>query len=294
MDLALRNKVFELLVPGQEITIFDMISTGDGENDRILQFSGIHGVLKSDYKIEEKEFLDLEINPETGDDTTGLTEDTFGIASHPYEKDVYGAIEEFLNYGMLTGYNVGYDLRMMRGAARRNGKEFLREADFDILNLARNAISKPDEVENHNLQTVYHAVCNKMYDTESTIQSTRAAMAVLEDIIQRCAWYVPQNATDVKMIKARFSYNVLTKSSQKILFTLNVGKEGVVWYDVDNDKWNIMPDFKDIVFIPEIERQFEAMYLKPMQVANIQEMADIWFNSIESLSNKPKKTAKKK
>lgn len=297
-----QKEVLERFTAGCKVVIFDVETTGFRSEDRVIEFSAMRGIVNEQYGIDEVESIDVYINPEiqlppaivefNQINKTGITDEF--LADKPLEGDVYDSICDFLSYGILVGYNVGFDIKMMRGMATRLGKTFPYESGFDVLNLARDLLKKPDDVENHKLCTVVAKLCPELDGFHTSSNDVIATANVMTALLRMYTDYIPPNAYDVKLIRARLSYNALTKGNRKIIFQLNIGKDGMVWYDENNQTWNVDSSLVTQVYIPEVQRQFTEVYLKPAGLDNIDDLIEMWYNYTEKVSSKPKKRATKK
>lgn len=295
-----RQEILESYKPNEEIIILDTETTGFRSSDKVIQFSAIKYRIKDDYSLEEIEEMDAYINPEIAlpdeivefneKNGTGITDDF--LKNYPTEDVVYPQILQFLGNTPITGYNVGFDFRMINGVANRLGMVFDKAVAFDILNMARDFYEKPKDVPDHKLSTMANLLAPQISGFHSAINDVRATGYVLQALVKKYINFVPPNAKNVKLLKARLSYNILTKNRRKLLLKLNIGKEGNVYYDCDNEQWVVDDAIQEQVYIPEIEMQFKNMYLIPFGYDTIDELAQEWFEQQEKLG--AKKTTRKK
>lgn len=224
--------------------------------------------------------------------TGKITDDSFEeTESREFKIDSLESYNDFcrhLDGNIITGYNAGYDVRILYDFAKNVCADKFIRLDFDILNLARDLLL-PSAVKSYRLDDVAEGLSADSPDV------LKKEMQVLCVLYKMYISYIPPTAAQTKITKARFSCNDLSDlRNRKILITLTEGKEGDVYYDLENGEWKTRDEeIKKTIWLPEVIRQFTDVYLTPFGYINPEDAAEEWFAYLSSLKPKPKVRKKK-
>lgn len=189
----LKKTAKDLFKTEKEIIVFDTETTGLDEKAQIIQFSAIKGtVYKADdgrYKFRQNNILDIYIKPndpvsEFISDLTGITNDF--LEDKDTEEIAFSKIKNFMGTNpIISGYNVPFDIRMTSALYQRNNENFSYAEFLDVIQMARDLISK-DDFEEAGLETSFKQ-CNVAalygYDKgvafHSSIEDTKVCLRLL-------------------------------------------------------------------------------------------------------------------
>lgn len=141
------------------ITIFDTETTGLSKTDYIVQFAG----QRLEYNEEKKNYevtkdIDIFIKPpiimsQEVIEIHGLTNEF--LATKPTEDECFNEIFDFLNYpSIIMGYNVSFDIKMVKGMFERQGKNFNPTSVVDVYQMVRESCIKADNSNDRKLETM--------------------------------------------------------------------------------------------------------------------------------------------
>lgn len=257
-----QNEILEILKPNTEVVLFGV----SYNNNQLSQFSAIKAVVNSDYSLNTLETL---------------------------ETKSINKIKKMLECPVITGYNVGFDIRILRNEAKKKNVDFDIVPTFDLINLARDFLTKPEDVANFQFATVAEALLNEKVKKNVSLGSSVAlTLKMLEVLLARYVAYIPETELQTKLLKAKLSYDFISKELKRINVKLSFGKEGDVYYDIPNKEWRARGSVADKVFLPSVEKQFKAIYMTPFGYTTMDEVIDSWFTYAEQAC--AKKTTKKK
>lgn len=261
----MQKKLFEIIKPGCHAVI---IAVSSGDYQMISNFAAIRITVNNGYSVTtESPYIDF----------------------NAYGDQHCDDIINFIGSDIIIGYNAGFAIRMIEEMAERQGKTFDRAVDIDLLGYVRGLFEKCENIPNHKLSTIHKVAFPEM----DRLSLTECLMMVhlLEFSLKKYAEYIPNYASDCKLIRARISYNFQTKKNPKIVLKLNIGGEGDVYYD---GEWNVSEKCKNEIFLPTVITQFREMYLKPFGYETEQEYINAAFEMAEKIGTKKSKGKKKK
>lgn len=173
----------------KRLIIFDTETTGlKPEKDYICQFSAILYDI-SDGKLEQMDSLDLYINvPITMDekvvDIHGIT-NSF-LSDYPFEEDQIEKINAFMmRADVISGYNVEFDISMLKAMHHRLGMEFGGIPYFDICKMARELIPYR-ELKQKKLGKVaeYFGIEAKFHSSIEDVAATGRVLELFLDMLE--------------------------------------------------------------------------------------------------------------
>lgn len=142
----------------REIIAFDTETTGlSGKTDQIIQFSAIKFEVDENFKIHEKDVLDVYIKPREpiSDkiiEITGITNEL--LSEQEPEEKVFPIIKEFLGEKpILLAHNISFDTKMTSALYERMGELFEHSHLLDTLSMARDLIPK-SMIQDYKLATI--------------------------------------------------------------------------------------------------------------------------------------------
>lgn len=269
-----KNRILNAMQPGSEFILFRAKYRKTKTMTKMTMFEAMRMKILEDYSFYECESVCCSLEPHAWylsyDDTKRMT--------------------DFLGNTTMIGYNTGFAITMLDRNAKYHGIDFNREADFDMLHMARDFFQR-DEVEDYSFETMLKVACNDTRKLNEGDYLERMS-EMLFSLLSKYRGYVPHKETRVKLLSARLSYNFRTKGSLKIMLKLNCGNnDGSFYYDVAGKQWVVAESIKDIVCLEDIIAQFEKIYLKPFGY-DIETYATDTFHKMEELGEK-KRTRKK-
>ena len=150
-----KQALLKCLEDCREIIVFDTETTGlDHEKDQIIQFSGLKvEVFKENgiYKYREIATIDEYIKPRQPvsdkiEQLTSITNDF--LADKQSEEEAFEKIKAFFGEApVISGYNVPFDIRMVKGLYMRQYEAFNYKESLDVLVYARDLVSRSDLME---------------------------------------------------------------------------------------------------------------------------------------------------
>lgn len=270
-DLTIsQDKILSLLKYGTEAAVLKTIDCKTG-----FVLAAVKVFVKKDYSVS----------------ITG--QDIFDFTSYSDLAETYDRILLFTHDIPAVGYHAGYDFRLLYETARKTENKTIIKCDLDISSMARDLFTKED-TGGFSLDAVSRHLGISVQDEKDIMEQVLLSVNVLEKLLQKYAAYVPPSAVNTKLEKAWPAFNSQTKNIKKISMQLFSIKPGLVYYDAGAGTWYVDESVKDKIFLPEVIRQFYAMYVKPLGFTDINDLLDFWEAYIEDLPAKPKKSAKKK
>lgn len=279
------------------IIVFDTETTGLNPDANIIQFSAIL-YEKDGYRLKEKDTLNLYINPGKPLDPiitniTGITDKMLEDAAS--EKECINKILEFMKKGDIwAGYNVNFDLTKLEHMAKRCNVNYIQPEFIDVMQLARNVISKPKTgIKNYKLGTVTNFLFPdndiKFHDS---LEDVRATGKCLEFFINK---YKDVKINDEKKENvvvdwASYWQNPYNKGQMRIKVFVNRKDIGIFW-DCKNYCWTHKKDpaskkaFESID-IANIENQVLKKYGWRYHVDNMEDLSRQWGRSIREKEKK--------
>lgn len=239
------ENLLKIFAEHEEVCVFDTETTGlDGDNDRIIQISGIKLNTKT---FEEINRIDMYINPGSPlpakiTEITGITDAM--LADKPTEEEAFPMIYDFFGgeSPVIIAYNTPFDKKFVTAMYARNGKTFSPAAESDALEMARDLVKK-GETENHKLGTIAHyfgvdeglTFHNSMDDVIATVRVLKVFKEKYEDR--------EKNKVDVKLIEP---YKVLSihfwqgfRGYSRLYINTDIG---TFYYDIRAKVWGVKPD----------------------------------------------------
>ena len=147
-----KQEIQRALCSKKDLVILDTETTGCSKNDFIIQFAAkkYRRINNQLFFVEEK---NIYIKPpmlisDKIEELTGITNDF--LSDKPSEEDVFGEIYHFLDGTIPVIYNAPFDIRFISNMYKRNGKEYVNDIVLDVLDMARDLVSK-DVSSSHKL-----------------------------------------------------------------------------------------------------------------------------------------------
>lgn len=292
MGLEWRNKwrnkedILSKYIPSKKILVFDVETTGLGENSKIIQFSSILYEIDNSFSLQEIFSYDTYINPEEqiADkivEITGITNDV--LADAKIEADVAQIIFKIFNSAdIVAGYNVGFDLNQLKRMSQRTGIYMKRKEWIDVCEMARDFVAKSD-VKQHKLGNVVKFLFpDKVFGFHDAFEDVKATALIME--------YFTKQYRDLQyetgkfpahLEKAHLFINPKRPSMQRVYLVLSVGNDGDIFYDIAGHFWSCKSTaaakklFQQIDMC-NIESQLYRKYITPFRLKNVDEMAQSW------------------
>ena len=236
-----KRQFLPLLKEGKKILIFDTETTGLEKHANIIQFSGVEYLITKT-GLKPINMVDQYINPEFSlpakiTEITGITDEMLGTA--PTENKVAGQIVNFINdVDVVLAYNAKFDLYKVEGMCERNHLQVPCKPVIDILEMARDCVSKEDS-GSHKLCDVFHYFYpEKNVEFHSAIEDVRATAMVLCKCIEEYRVHEEQLKRQVKVVYGRMIINPHQRSQQRYKLMLSEGDFGDVYYDKICKRWD--------------------------------------------------------
>ena len=226
----------------KSVIVFDTETTGLGKNAKIIEFAGIKYDIKEDALVVSDTFHTM-INPEEPleekiIEITGITDH---ILQHclPESKKAPEIFSFLESADAWAAYNCSFDLRMLRQMAERTRLPFLEAPCLDILEMARDHISK-ETLESHKLGAVSEYLFpDECFQFHSALDDTKAAARCMAHFI---SLYKGTHETgqrrQVKLNWASYCINPNQKSQVRIKLNLVEGEYGDIFWDVRDNCWS--------------------------------------------------------
>lgn len=238
-----RNYVLSVLQNAENLIFADTETTGLKKDCQIIQFAGIHYILKKDsFSLKEYQILEQYIRPdepisEKISEITGITNAFLDTCS--YEKEVFHKIYDFLKGDwILVGYNFRFDMDKLEALYERNQKIFPHSLYIDVLEMARDVIPK-GKISNYKLSTVaQYLECIDGLSAHSALDDTIMTKRVFEKLLVH---YLESAIYEEEKEKVKLYYlylwnNPHQKSMIRIICETSGGS---VFYDTISKNWGI-------------------------------------------------------
>lgn len=242
--------------------VFDTETTGlaDPENGiqevdiKIIQFSAILYDIERDSSglitnLRQLDKFDMYLNPQEllSDiviETTGIT-DRMLLGAETEDKAAWKIYQFMSRSDLWIGYNVGYDLKRLKGMSQRTGYPYKQAKDvIDVLPMARDIISL-DEIRAYTTKTGKKKLYRlenitpylfpdfevKFHDSLEDVRSTGKCFAELYNRYQQLdpdKMKTGEEKLSISSIKFTLNYHSPLKSKKIVLYTPN-GLSGIQW-----------------------------------------------------------------
>lgn len=238
-----RNKYLDLMSKAGSIIVLDTETTGIGAKAKVIQFAAIRYKIKDNFSLEEDAAVNILINPgeklsEKIVEITGISDEVLSYART--EEEEVDDIFSFLETADLHAiYNKPFDTRMLQGMAERCGRRMPVRPCLDVLDMARDCVSKAD-VENHKLSTILgHLYPEDQYTFHDAYEDVRATARVLENLMRRYRDYKrPEDKIQVTLNWASYNVNPHNKRMVRIKTNLSAGEYGDIFYNIETRSWS--------------------------------------------------------
>ena len=274
--------------PKQTILVFDTETTGLDEKAKIIQFSGFLYEVTDSYSLSEIGRRDLYINPKESlskkiVEITGITDDILKYAPNEYQvsSDIISFIEKA---DIIAGYNVDFDIRMVKQMCKRLKLAFDIDSfpKIDCLEMARDWIDYKD-IADYKLETIFNHICGKQnIKFHSAFDDAQATAMLIEIFCGKYRdWSENTDLIQTELKKAGVFVNPNRKSQQRLVCTLNIGDRGDIFYDIFHKCWNCKATtaakriFKEIDKC-DLERQFLEKYGYPFNLNSMDAIGKSW------------------
>lgn len=173
------------LLKNCDIVMFDVETTGlSAQNDRIIEFAGVHYHVDENFKFTEVDSFNTYINPERLipekiTEITGITDAT--VADAPTESEIAEKIIEFCGNTTAIGYNIDFDVRFISAMRERVFGLKYQPVMIDCLKMARDSLCNED-LPNKKLGTVANFFGIE-FDAHSAYQDIYATAKVVEYLV---------------------------------------------------------------------------------------------------------------
>lgn len=281
-----KDMILGLLDNADSIIVFDTETTGLGKSAKIIEFAGIKYQIKDNVLFATDTFHTM-INPEEPleEKIVELTGITDRVLKH-YRTEEVEAPEIFLfleSADVLAAYNCSFDLRMLHQMADRTRLSFMEPPCLDILEMARDHISK-EEIESHKLGVVSEYLFpNECFQFHSALDDTIAAARCMARFISMYNGLSPsEKKRQIKLNWASFCVNPNQKSQVRIKLNLVEGDYGDIFWDVRNNCWSYKKTSKtakslfDEIDLANLESQVLRRYGWRYHAGNMSELASNW------------------
>lgn len=281
-----RELILGLLDRAESIVVFDTETTGLGKNAKIIEFAGIKYEIKNSMLIVT-DTLHTMINPEEPlkekiVELTGITDQV--LKHHKSEEVEAPVIFSFLeNADLLAAYNCSFDLRMLYQMADRTRYSFMEPPCLDILDMARDHISK-EELESHKLGDVTEYLFpDEVFQFHSALDDTKAAARCMAQFISMYKGLIPsEKKRRIKLNWASFCVNPNQKSQVRIKLHLVEGEYGDIFWDVVQNCWSCKKSSKtakklfEEIDLANLESQVLRRYGWRYNAKDMSELASNW------------------
>ena len=235
---ALRKKLSSVLKKDQIMVVFDTETTGlNAEKDQIIQISGIKLKIENE-TLKEIGQIDRYIRPnisvpEKIEELTGITNEF--LADEETEADVFPVIKDFFkDVDIIAAYNTAFDERFTKALYQRNHSVFPVTNSIDILQMARELISKKD-IKNHKLGTVINYFgLDDGIQFHSAIEDVKATLKLFQLFINE---YHHQDTPQTHLQHVKVFHINRWDGFRGMVRWYIVTNLGSVYYDIRNKGW---------------------------------------------------------
>lgn len=237
-NLKTRANTLLLFQEGREFCVIDTETTGlSPVKDYIVEFSAkkykIHNG-KMEYIDELDVFMKPPIPmPEKASEINGITDDF--LKDKKSEEEECIRIRDYISELILIGYNVGYDIKMLKSMFARQEVYVSCKGCLDVLEMARDIISKK-EAGNHKLSNIAHIYGVdegiQFHSSIDDVEVTARLLQVFHDI------YMEQKSENEDKIRLCINYtyfwNGFRKEQAGIYINTNLGR---VYFSTFKKEW---------------------------------------------------------
>lgn len=291
-----RDLFLGLLSKAHSIIVFDTETTGLGSNAKIIEFAGIR------YEVREQELvatgsLHRMINPqepleEKIVEITGITDEVLSHAN-PEEIEAPEIFSFLESADTWAAYNCGFDLRMLHQMADRTRRAFLESPCLDILEMARDHISK-EELKSHRLGAVTEYLFpDECFQYHSALDDTKAAAKCMARFLSMYAGVTEhEKKRQVRLNWASFCVNPNQRSQVRIKLNLVEGDYGDIFWDVKDNCWSCKKTSKaakklfEEIDLANLESQVLKRYGWRYKAADMSALASNWGKEKRAASKK--------
>lgn len=294
------------VAPGKVITVFDTETTGLSETAKIIQFSAIKYKVMDDFTLSKVEDMDIYINPrenlsKTITKLTGITDEMLCCADDEgrWGKPIFSFLEAS---DMLAGYNILFDMRMVRQMADRLGVDIYDEIEclpeIDVMEMARDWIPKK-ELDSHKLSSVADYLLPDVgFHFHSAIDDVQATADVFETLLPLYMEF-ESDMSDKEQTHLEYGKLVINPrkpSEQRIKLMLSSGELGDIFWDIKDKEWGCCVNTRakqlfNRIDLEDLEEQFLQKYGYRFGCYTPAEVAKRWMD-FSKQKKKEKQSAK--
>lgn len=282
------NKKFILGTLGRSksVIVFDTETTGLGKSAKIIEFAGIKYEIREDALVVS-DTLHIMINPEEPleekiIEITGITDLVLKYCQ-PESKEAPKIFSFLESADAWAAYNCSFDLRMLHQMADRTRLSFMEAPCLDILEMARDHISK-EELESHKLGAVSEYLFpDECFQFHSALDDTKAAAKCMAHFISLYkGTCVKGKKRQIKMNWASYCINPNQKSQVRIKLNLVEGEYGDIFWDVRDNCWSCKTTSKtakklfEEIDLANVESQLLRRYGWKYHADNMPRLASNW------------------
>lgn len=191
MNKRLFKEAKELLKEGSTLVVYDFETTGLSPDRNVpIEIGAVKYSIGPDMEMtligEYHEYINPghPLDPKITE-LTGITDEMLRDA--PTEEEMVDNIFFFFDGAIVSGYNIAaFDNKFMANLYKRYGNEFAPAGVIDAITLARDALHKGTDVENHKLGTV-GAYFGIDFQAHSALEDTKCTAQVLQILLKEYA-----------------------------------------------------------------------------------------------------------
>lgn len=291
-----KEEILSKMKTATTVIVFDTETTGLKDDAKIIQFSAIKYYIDKDYNLFATKKLDTYINPEVKipekiTKITGITDEIVSYSRN--ESELAPCILKFMaDTSIWAGYNVKFDIRMLKNMANRCGYECPEVPDIDVLEMAKD-FTPQNNGEGNNLETVYSLFFpDKYVQFHDSCEDTKATATLLQIFLKKYAAYESQMPAKrmVHLEKGNLFINPRAKSQKRIRVLLSEGELGDIYYDIIKKIWchKSAPKAKKLfesIDMEDLEKQFLDKYAVPFGMSTMEEVAKKWQDFVKNKDN---------
>lgn len=231
-----KEKTKILYKEGRIFCVIDTETTGLTNTDYIVEFSAKKYQVK-DQKLQLLGEMDIFMRPpfpmpEKASSVNGITDEF--LEDKRSEEEEVASIAEFLQGMILVGYNVAYDIRMLKSMFNRTQTMLSCSGCLDVLEMSRDLVPRTD-VENYKLGTITHYfgldAGLRFHSSLDDVEATARLLQVFYDMYQ-------EREEDPDKIRLYINYTYFWKGFRKeqagIYVDTNLGR---VYYSTYKKEW---------------------------------------------------------
>lgn len=283
---------------------FDLETTGLTNDDKVIQFSA------AKYTFEDNKFTEIaSINtyidpcmaiPLKITNLTGITDEI--LADAPKENEICQDIFEFINNSDIWfGYNIKFDIRMIKNMARRNNEIFQKHPIqvhpvIDVLEIVRDLVDT-DLIGDHKLCNVSEYLLPGKYKFHDAADDVRATMSVLECLYPDMIEYKDEGRTEYSHLEKASIWESPYKKEARIKLKLSDGSFGDIYYNLYEHRWECKKNAAAVrlfnsLNMADIENQFMDKYGK-FGYRSVDEVGFVWLKFKKDKEKEKKNTVVK-